>query len=460
MTIPNWITKANFYQIFPDRFYNGNPSLNPPQVVPWGSDPTPNNFMGGDLPGITEKLNYLADLKINAIYLNPIFSAVTNHRYDAVDYFKIDQHLGSIEDFDKLIRKAHNLGIRVILDGVFNHCGNAHYAFKDVVNNGAKSKYVNWYMVEGFPVLSDPEKFNYRTCTGCYYLPKWNIYNPEVREHHLEVARFWLNRGIDGWRLDVPYLVNMNFWYQFHEVVKYFGEDKYLVAEDWRDPTIWLKPGLMDGVMNYSLRNLVLAYAAEKFIDAFKFVERMNELYARIPQEFRAAMFNLLGSHDTERLATRCKNETPRVINAFALLYSMHGSPVLYYGDEIGMTGENDPGCRGGMNWNQAAWNQEIHRSVTDLLSARSNSKVLQEGEQELVALDSETVLVKRRLGTRGTVSIVHRGAGRDVSYNLIPLRKEKAIFGIPSLIGNSYRVDSVHPLILEGEIDERKWSL
>lgn len=460
MTIPKWISKANFYQIFPDRFYNGNPSLNPPQVVPWGSDPTPDNFMGGDLPGITEKLNYLADLKINAIYLNPIFSAVTNHRYDAVDYFKIDQRLGSIEDFDKLIRKAHNLGIRVILDGVFNHCGNAHYAFKDVVNNGANSKYVNWYMIEGFPVISDPEKYNYRTCTGCYYLPKWNIYNPEVREHHLEVARFWLNRGIDGWRLDVPYLVNMNFWYQFHEVVKHFGEDKYLVAEDWRDPTIWLKPGLMDGVMNYSLRNLVLAYTAEKFIDAFKFVEQMNELYKHIPQEFRGAMFNLLGSHDTERLATRCKNETPRVINSYALLYSMHGAPVLYYGDEIGMTGENDPGCRGGMKWNQSAWNQDIHRSVAGLLSARSNSEVLQEGEQELVALDAETVLVKRRLGNRGIVSIVHRGAGRDVSYNLIPLRKEKAIFGIPSLIGNSYRVDSANPLILEGEIDERKWSL
>ena len=171
-------------------------------------------------------------------------------------------------------------------------------------------------------------------------------------------------------------------------------------------------------------------------------------------------MFNLLGSHDTERVATRCKNETPRVINSFALLYSMHGSPVLYYGDEIGMTGENDPGCRGGVNWNQETWNQEIHRSVTGLLSARSNSKVLQEGEQELVALDAETVLVKRRLGDRGTVSIVHRGVGRDVSYSLIPLRKEKAIFGIPSLIGNSYRVDSVNPLILEGEIDERKWSL
>lgn len=460
MTIPKWITKANFYQIFPDRFYNGNPSSNPPQVATWGSYPTPDNFMGGDLPGIIEKLNYLADLKINAIYLNPIFSAVTNHRYDAVDYFKIDQRLGSVEDFDELIEKAHNLGIRVILDGVFNHCGNAHYAFKDVVNNGANSKYVNWYMIEGFPVISDPEKFNYRTCTGCYYLPKWNIYNPEVREHHLEVARFWLNRGIDGWRLDVPYLVNMNFWYQFHEVVKHFGEDKYLVAEDWRDPTIWLKPGLMDGVMNYSLRNLVLAYTAEKFIDAFKFVEQMNELYARIPQEFRGAMFNLLGSHDTERLATRCKNETPRVINSYALLYSMHGAPVLYYGDEIGMTGENDPGCRGGMNWNQSAWNQDIHRSVAGLLSARSNSEVLQEGEQELVALDAETVLVKRRLGNRGTVSIVHRGAGRDVSYNLIPLRKEKAIFGIPSVIGKSYRIDSANPLILEGEIDERKWSL
>lgn len=458
MSIPKWVSKANFYQIFPDRFHNGNPSLNPPQVVPWETNPTPDNFMGGDLPGITDKLDYLADLKINAIYLNPIFSAVTNHRYDAVNYFEIDSHLGDIEDFDKFIKKAHTLGIRVILDGVFNHCGNAHYAFKDVIENESESKYVNWFMVEKFPVISDPENFNYRTCTGCYYLPKWNIYNPEVRKHHLEVAKFWLNRGIDGWRLDVPYLVNMNFWYQFHEVVKGFGEDKYLVAEDWRDPTIWLKPGLMDGVMNYSLRNLVLAYTAEEFIDAFKFVNQMNELYARIPQAYRGAMFNLLGSHDTERVMTRCKNETSRTINAYALLYSMQGAPVLYYGDEVGMTGENDPGCRGGMNWNKTEWNQEIHESVGGLLSARSNSEALQDGIQELVALDAETVLVKRRFGNRGAVSIVHRGAGRDVSYNLIPLQQGKAIFGTPSVIGESYRVDSTHPLILEGKIDERKW--
>ena len=155
---------------------------------------------------------------------------------------------------------------------------------------------------------------------------------------------------------------------------------------------------------------------------------------------------------------TRCKNETSRTINAYALLYSMQGAPVLYYGDEVGMTGENDPGCRGGMKWNKTEWNQEIHESVGGLLSARSNSEALQDGIQELVALDAETVLVKRRIGNRGAVSIVHRGAGRDVSYNLIPLRKEKAIFGTPSVIGESYRVDSTHPLILEGEIDERKW--
>ena len=458
MAQPSWIADAIFYQIFPERFANGDPRLNPPQVQPWNAAPTPDNFMGGDLKGIDEHLGYLVDLGINALYLNPIFEAKTNHRYDAVDYFKIDPYLGSDDDFDQLIKDAHQRGIRVILDGVFNHCGNGHTYFRDVMKNEADSKYVNWYFIENFPVNSDPTKFNYKTCTDCYYLPKWNAYNPEVKEHHFNVAKYWLERGIDGWRLDVPYFVNKNFWYEFNEVVKAYGEDKYLVAEDWQDPNPWLKGGLMDGVMNYTLRDLVLAFTADNSISAERFATGMNELTESMPESHRFGMLNLIGSHDTQRIFTHARENEAKVIQAFAALYASQGAPMLYYGDENGMPGENDPGCRAGMRWDQNDWNKPIRDAVTGLLAARVESDVLRRGDQKVRTVDAETVMIQRKYGDKGAVTLIHRGKGRNVKAEDIPLNNPRSLFGVPSMIGEAYRLDERHPLILEGDVRSDLW--
>ncbi|STY85053.1 glycoside hydrolase family 13 protein [Mobiluncus mulieris] len=458
MNAPAWIASANFYQIFPERFANGNPALNPPQIDPWDTKPSYDNFLGGDLPGIIQHLPYLADMHINALYLNPIFAACTNHRYDAVDYFAIDPQLGDLDTFAALIAKAHDLGIRVILDGVFNHCGNGHKYFRDVMRHGADSKYVNWFFVEGFPVISQSDDCNYKTCSGCYYLPKWNVYNPEVRRHHLEVAKYWLNRGIDGWRLDVPYYVNMSFWREFHDTVKTFGDDKYLVAEDWRDPVPWLETDLMDGVMNYTLRDLILAFSADESLDAFQFAAGVNKLHNRIPESHRTSMFNLLDSHDTERVATRAKNRQSAIAQAFALLYSLVGTPVLYYGDENGMLGENDPGCRAGMEWNTNRWNTDTRNLVTGLLKARSQSDVLQKGSQQVKAIDANTLMVVRKYRDRGAVLLLHRGSGRNVALTQVPLKQARCLYGLPGVLGESYRLDDSHPLLLEGIIDETQW--
>lgn len=459
MNAPAWIASANFYQIFPERFANGNPALNPPQIDPWNAKPKYDNFLGGDLEGIIQHLPYLADMRINALYLNPIFAACTNHRYDAVDYFAIDPYLGDLDAFDRLIEKAHHLGIHVILDGVFNHCGNGHKYFRDVMRHGADSKYVNWFFVEGFPVLSASDNCNYKTCSGCYYLPKWNVYNPEVRRHHLEVAKYWLNRGIDGWRLDVPYYVNNSFWREFHDTVKAFGDDKYLVAEDWRDPVPWLETDLMDGVMNYTLRDLILAYSVDESIDAFQFAEGVNKLNASIPPDHLTSMFNLLDSHDTERIATRAKNRQTTVAQAFALLYSLQGTPVLYYGDENGMRGENDPGCRGGMVWDKEQWNNQTRQLVTSLLKSRSQSEVLQQGGQIVKAVDADTVMVMRKKRDKGTVLLIHRGKGRNIPCAEVPLKKVHSLLGHPGVLGESYRLDAARPLLLEGNIDETPWN-
>lgn len=458
MNAPAWIASANFYQIFPERFANGNPALNPPQIDPWDTKPSYDNFLGGDLPGIIQHLPYLADMHINALYLNPIFAACTNHRYDAVDYFAIDSQLGDLDTFDALIAKAHDLGIRVILDGVFNHCGNGHKYFRDVMRHGADSKYVNWFFVEGFPVISQSDDCNYKTCSGCYYLPKWNVYNPEVRRHHLEVAKYWLNRGIDGWRLDVPYYVNMSFWREFHDTVKTFGDDKYLVAEDWRDPVPWLETDLMDGVMNYTLRDLILAFSADESLDAFQFAAGVNKLHNRIPESHRTSMFNLLDSHDTERVATRAKNRQSAIAQSFALLYSLQGTPVLYYGDENGMFGENDPGCRAGMVWDTNRWNSNTRELVTGLLTARSQSTTLQEGYQQVKAIDTDTVMVMRSHKGKGAVLLVHRGSGKNVPLSEVPILHARSLYGLPGMLGEAYRLDNLHPLLLEGEVDEPRW--
>jgi len=411
VTTPDWLADAVFYQIFPERFANGDASLDPDDVVPWDSEPTRDNFFGGDLEGIIQHLDHIVELGANALYLTPIFEARTNHRYDAVDYFAIDHRLGDLATFRRFLDEAHARGIRVVLDAVLNHCGDGHWAFRDVVEKEETSEYVNWFSVEGFPVTPHPEP-NYRTCSGCWYLPKWNAYNPEVRAHHHEVARYWIEQGIDGWRLDVPYFINHTFWRGFRDVVKGLGEDSYIVAEEWREPEQWLQGDLADGTMNYTLRDLVLGFTADRTVDAHAFAAGMNALRDRIPEGFHTGMLNLLGSHDTERVLTRHGGDERSALLAYALLLTAEGAPMIYYGDEVGMVGENDPGCRGAMVWERERWSTELLDGIRELTALRAENAALRRGTQEVSALDGDTVLLTRQLGDERVAVLVHRGAG------------------------------------------------
>lgn len=420
MTAPDWLHDATFYQVFPERFANGDPTLDPPNLEPWGGEPTRENFFGGDLAGITAHLDHVAAVGANALYLTPIFEADTNHRYDAKDYFKIDHRLGDLEAFKRFLDAAHERGIRVVLDAVFNHCGNGHWAFRDVAENEAESQYVNWFSVETFPLVAHPP--NYRTCSGCYYLPKWNVYNPEVRKHHSEVARYWIEQGIDGWRLDVPYFINHNFWRTFRDVVKGLGDDLYIVAEEWRNPEEWLQGDLADGTMNYTLRDLVLGFTADRTVDAFGFADGMNQLRRRIPDGYHHGMLNLLGSHDTERVLTRHAGDQDAALLAYALLLSAEGAPMIYYGDEVGLLGENDPGCRGTMPWDQALWNTSLLDGIRDLTRARTACTALRRGVQHVSAADSDTVILVRDTDDQqAAVAVVHRGAGTHLDIRSLP---------------------------------------
>lgn len=402
--VPAWVRDAVFYQIFPDRFAKADPSIDPEGVVPWESAPTRGNFFGGDLAGITQRLDHIEALGANALYLTPIFEADTNHRYDAADYFRIDHRLGDFDAFQKFLDAAHERGIRVVLDAVFNHCGEGHWAFRHVYAHGAESPYADWFTVDELPIVRDPEP-NYATCMGCKYLPQLNHANPEVREHLLEVARFWAEKGIDGWRLDVPFLVEQDFWREFRREVKSVDEDLYVVAEIWTTAKEWLEGDIADGTMNYPLREIIVDFAQGKE-SAATTGERLRQLYLETPARSRQAMLNLLGSHDTERIRTRLGWDRRAERIASLLLLTSPGAPMIYYGDEVGLAGENDPGCRGSMPWDPAHWDRELFDWHRRLIALRKAHPGLRGFEDEVVPA-ADGLLVRRRSDGSETLWVV-----------------------------------------------------
>ena len=420
MTTPDWLADAVFYQIFPERYANARPDLDPDGVEPWESPPTRENYLGGDIEGIIQNLDHITRLGANALYLTPIFNAQSNHRYDTTDYFTIDPTLGDMADFDRLVEAAHARGIRLVLDAVLNHCGTGHWAFQDAVAKQDASDYVNWFFIEDFPVTEAPRP-NYRTCSGYAGMPKWNTYNPAVRRHHFDVARFWIDRGIDGWRLDVPFFIPMPFWRRFREVVKGIDPDLYIVAEEWQDPMKWLHGDTADGTMNYTLRDLILRFTANAEINAYFFADKVNRFHARLPEEHRRAMLNLLGSHDTQRVLTRHNGRTNPTLLAFTLMFALEGIPMIYYGDEVGVTGEDDPGCRAAMPWDETVWHHDILDHISRLVSARKTAQPMRTGTQKVVAVDSDTVAVLRTLPDSQVVAFIHRGRGVTIDLDMIP---------------------------------------
>lgn len=423
--IPAWVADAVFYQIFPDRFYNGDSGNDPPDVRPWDDLPTPTNFFGGDLQGILLKLDYLQGLGVNALYLNPIFAAPSNHKYDTRDYFSVDPAFGDSDLLKRLLAACHERGMRVILDGVFNHCGLDFFAFQDLVKNGAASTYAAWFIVRSYPVRDDP--LSYLTCGGAHYLPKLNTRHRPVQEYILKVARYWLEEaGIDGWRLDVPFKIPFSFWREFRQVVKAINPQAYLVGEVWRDADPWVGGGssedppqaLFDGVTNYRLRELILDYIAREVLDGEDFAFEVALLRQSIgPAQF--GMLNLLGSHDTPRILTLFKGDLARLRIALTFLFTTPGAPLIYYGDEIGMTGENDPDCRRPMIWESERQNQQILEFIQRLVAIRKEHPALRYGETEtLFAADGAYVYRQYFEGDEAIIVLNPRGSVHHVSFS------------------------------------------
>ena len=395
MTIPDWIYDAVFYQIFPDRFANGDPGNDPVNAQAWGAPPTIKGFQGGDLAGIRQRLDYLLDLGINAIYLNPIFLSPSNHRYDTVDYYRIDPKLGSLEDFRQLMDACHRQGVRVILDGVFNHTSRGFFAFNDLLENGPDSPYQQWYHVRRFPLRAyEPGKAqNYAAWWGFKSLPKLNTGSPAVRRYLLDAARYWIEQGADGWRLDVPNEIDDDdFWAEFRQVVHAANPQAYLLGEIWEIWPRWVNDTHFDGLMNYPLRKALLALLSGQ-ANTTEFAGQVENLLSVYPAENTAAMYNLLGSHDIERILTVFGGDSRKVTLAYLFLFAFPGVPAVYYGDEVGIEGGRDPDCRRAFPWSEAHWNTSLRGTIKTLIGARKASLALRHGSfQRLLASEQQSV--------------------------------------------------------------------
>lgn len=380
-TPPAWVKDAVFYQIFPERFANGDPSINPKDTLPWGEKPEWFNFFGGDLQGIIDHLDHLTELGINAIYMTPIFKATTNHKYDTEDYMELDPHFGDKETLKKLINTCHDKGIRVMFDAVFNHSGKTFAPFVDVQEKGEKSKYKDWFHVRKFPLAVEDGIPTYDTFDFEPLMPKLNTENPEVKEYLLNVARYWVEEfGIDGWRLDVADEVDHHFWREFRQTVKSINPDVYILGEIWHESSPWLQGDQFDAVMNYPFKNAVTDFFVEDTTDALTFAHAIGTQMSRYPRQVTEVSFNLLDSHDTARALTLAKGNKDRLKLAVTFQMTYSGTPCIYYGDEFGMEGDNDPDCRRCMVWDEKDQDLELFAFYQQLISLRKQYPALRQG--------------------------------------------------------------------------------
>ena len=423
MSVPEWVQDAIFYQIFPDRFANGDPANDPSNLMKWGATPTTWGFQGGDLAGIYQKFDYLLDLGVNAIYLNPIFQATSNHRYNTTDYYQIDPKLGTLNDFRHLVDHAHRNHVRIILDGVFNHCGRGFFAFNDVLENQEYSPYRDWFHIRHFPIdaYAWGGATDYTGWWGMKSLPKFNTGNPKTRNYLLDVARYWIEQGIDGWRLDVPNEINDDsFWGEFRQAVKKANPDAYLVGEIWTADTRWVGEGHFDGLMNYPIMDALAGLLATGSMDVLHFAQKVEGLLSLYSRESAYAMYNLLGSHDTERILTRMGNHVEKTKLAYLFQFAYPGAPAIYYGDEIGLVGGKDPDCRGAFLWEESNWNAELHNYVKKLISLRKKHDALRRGDfLPLISSLDPACYAFARTASEGTVLVVINPSTKELSTKI-----------------------------------------
>ena len=354
--VPEWFKEAVVYNIFADSFANGKCALQvrkKEQLLENGV--TVKARLGGTLNGITENLDYIKKMGFNCLYLNPIFTAGEYHKYDVVDYYHIDPCFGTEEDFRRLVEDAHDRGMHIIIDGVFNHCSWRFFAFEDVVKNGEKSRYKSWFYDLTFPVRrpDDSDKIPGYTCFAYERkMPKLNTSNREVQLYFADVGTYWIEKyHIDGWRLDVANEISREFWRIFRNAVKTAKSEAVLIGEVWENAHSWLKGDAFDSTMNYEFRRICMDYLADEQPDGITAAYEFEKMRLRYPDNIVRGQLNLLDSHDVPRFLSMCRGDGSLWKLGCILLILMPGVPSLFYGDECGMEGVLEEEYRQPMLW-------------------------------------------------------------------------------------------------------------
>ncbi len=333
--VPDWLRHAVVYNIFPDSFASGKRYLSgQSSQMKWERGLTLNTRLGGTIRGIFENLDYICDLGFNCLYLNPIFTAGEYHRYDLLDYFHVCPNLGSDAEFRQLVDAAHEKGMKVLVDGVFNHCSWQFFAFDDVVKNGEQSQYRDWFYDLTFPVVrpDNPTEIpNYACFAYERKMPKLNSSNPEVREYFQKVCAYWIT---EFQRLDVANEVDREFWRGFRRAALQAKPDAVMIGEIWENSESWLRGDTFDSTMNYDFRKHCRDFFGTGELTAEQFHSRIIQMLYRYPTGITQGQLNLLDSHDVSRFLTECGGDVRRLHLAEVFLFTAPGVPCLFYGNQ------------------------------------------------------------------------------------------------------------------------------
>ena len=487
LVIPDWVKDAVFYQVFPERFANGDMGNDPRGTEPWGSEPKTENMLGGDLQGISQRMGYLTQLGVNALYMNPVFEAPSNHKYNTSDYEKVDPDFGGDAAFKDMVDVAHRNGVKVMLDGVFNHTSQQHKWFKDVREKGPKSEYFDRFTVNNWPIKYTRDKDgvlrsdDYKSWWNYATLPQLKTDHPKVREYFLTgkdaIVKKWLREGkVDGWRMDVADDPNFSadYWRTARTEIKSGNPDAYMVAENWKDASGMLQGDQFDGSMNYQYFTFpAVDFFAKKSNTVDEFVGRITNGYSK---EARHGAFNILDSHDTPRFITQAGGDWYRQRPAAIFQMTYIGAPVIYYGDEIGMEGDKDPDSRRSMEWQyvpgnktkdpselhglsqparQAQGGVEVARKqraeqlfglYQKLIATRKAEPALRRGDFTVLATHNDDSTLAYRRHVEGTardaiVAINNNVVGKDIRVPMQGVASDGTAF-TDALTGTTHRVE------------------
>lgn len=429
-SIPEWTKDAIIYNIFPDSFATSKRFISKVGVEVDYNGQRTKSKNGGTIQGIIDNIDYFLKLGINCIYINPFFVAGEYHKYDLIDYFHVDPCFGTDEDFRFLVDMCHNCNIKVIADGVFNHCGWNFFAFLDVVENGEESKYKDWFYRLSFPVIKPDNMEDYPNyeCFGYERLmPKLNTSNPEVVKYFCEVCAYWLEEfDIDGWRLDVASEVNDDFWREFRKTAKSVKPDCFLIGEVWESAGHWLAGDQFDSTMNYDFRKVCRDFFALGKSDAYEFDGQVSMMRMRYRKNMLYGQLNLLDSHDVSRFLSYCDGNLSRFKLAILFQMTFIGPPSIFYGDEQQIAGLDEDEYRSPMRWDD---DNEMYLFYQKAIYMRKRFKELRHGEYRTLYAGKESglYLFERYLGEERM--IIGLNAGPEEAEIPISLENEQILW-------------------------------